>query len=338
MKFATRLIDKMQKEEHTTGKKGKKSINEIVKETNDEMNASITAKTASRYVRNGLIGVSPMKKGPIGDLAPRIYKALKGAYTTYLKLEQSHSIKQSSIKEMSKLVNAAVNKAGFTKSRDDLAKKLQKDTAHHFDVGKANVMEQRRLQWTTVYNLNVWFSTWKDTLIELGFARKKLPDEEGVLGEVVFFDGQLERIGNIDETDGSLDDTAHQRGGRPSIVFTAPNISGGATAVNKSGYSSTIICGSNAKGKPFPPHFQLKTLAETVEGQRLRIDWIANSKNTIGKFGFLESRELPCTFGMNKKAGMNAVELDKYMKGSIIPLYPDIEDKPGKRIIVGLEH
>ena len=34
---------------------------------------------------------------------------------------------------------------------------------------------------------------------------------------------------------------------------------------------------------------------------------------------------------------MNSVELDKYMSGSILPLYPDIADTPLKRVIVKVD-
>jgi hypothetical protein len=40
---------------------------------------------------------------------------------------------------------------------------------------------------------------------------------------------------------------------------------------------------------------------------------------------------------MNERAGMNAVELEKYMKNSILPLYPDIEDTPGKRVLIKVD-
>ena len=110
------------------------------------------------------------------------------------------------------------------------------------------------------------------------------------------------------------------------MTFFAPEVTGGATAVNKSGYSSTIICGSNAAGEPFPPHFQLKSMAQTDEGQRLSVDWFASTKNVIAQFGFPVNVSLPCTFGMNEKGGMNSVELHKYITNSILPLYPDIED------------
>jgi hypothetical protein len=40
---------------------------------------------------------------------------------------------------------------------------------------------------------------------------------------------------------------------------------------------------------------------------------------------------------MNEKAGMNAVELNKYITNSIVPLYPDLEDRPLKRVIMKVD-
>jgi hypothetical protein len=111
----------------------------------------------------------------VGDFTKGQYKALKGAYVTYLKLEQATARNQSTTKEMSKLVNACVNQADFNKMRENLARKLKKDSANQFVTGKANVIEERRIVWTTKYNLEVWFHTWKGVLIELGFAERKDP-------------------------------------------------------------------------------------------------------------------------------------------------------------------
>ena len=116
-----------------------------------------------------------------------------------------------------------------------------------------------------------------------------------------------DRIINLDETDGSLDGTTGQRGGRPPMTFYSPAIAGGGTAANKSSYSCTVICGCTASGDPIPPHFQLKTLAQTSDGQRL--DWFAHCRCVYGKYGGEHRIAHPCTFGMNEKAGMNAVEL-----------------------------
>jgi hypothetical protein len=284
MKAATKLIVENKALAEKDPSK-KKSIRDLVDKVNNAHGSSLAPATVARYVRNGHIGESPMKRGPVGDFPKPVYKALKGAYTTYLKLEQANGRKQSNIKALSKLVNATVNKAGHSKTREHLARKLQRETADKFDVGKANVMEQRRVMWTNSYNLDIWYTTWSETLVELGFARPKTDEDVGVIGELVFDDEQLRRIINMDETDGSIDDTTGQRGGRPAMVFHSSDVSAGATAVNKSGYSSTIICGSNAFGEPLPQHFQLKTTAQTAEKEKMSIEWFAHARDTIAQFG-----------------------------------------------------
>ena len=124
-----------------------------------------------------------------------------------------------------------------------------------------------------------------------------------------------------------------QRGGRPSIVFYSEDISGGASRANKTSYSPTIIAGSTASGDPLPVHFQLKTLAQTDAGQKLNISLFEHAKDVNGKYGWPDRRSFPCTWGLNEKAGMNSVEVDKYLTNSILPLYPDVEDQPRKRYV-----
>jgi hypothetical protein len=78
-------------------------------------------------------------------------------------------------------------------------------------------------------------------------------------------------------------------------------------------------------------------MAQSSERERISANWILNSKQIVAQFGHSERRELPCTFGMNNKGGMNSVELEKYMKGSILPLFPDVEDVPLKRVVVKVD-
>ena len=317
----------------------KVSQRQVVEETNRLMNTTISSKTVSRMVREGRIGTSPQKRGPLGDFSRPVMTALKGAFATYIKLEQAESKKQSTLNDLAKRVNCLVNAAGFQRSGNDLARRLKSLTADQYDIDEKNVQEHRRLQWTTHANLKAWFTQWENTLIELGFGRKKKTDgsEDHIEGSVVFFPGQTSRIINIDETDGSLDNTNGKRGGRKPMVFYAPDVAGGGTEASKSSYSPTIICGSNAAGEAIPPHFQLKTAAKTSERERLNIDFIAGCHDIYGKFGFEEKRKLPVTFGLNEKAGMNSVELEKYFNNSILPLYPDIENKPLKRVIAKVD-
>jgi len=318
------------------GHPDKKSINTIVKEVNDLCDSNVSPKTAGTYVKKGRINTSPLKRGPIGSFPKPTLDSLKWAYASFIQLEQAEATTQSSIKEMSKRVNACVNYGGFHKCRDDLTRKLRNQTADLFTVGKSNVIEHRRLQWTTHQNLDMWFTTWKGTLIELGFGREALPTDE-VDGEIFFYPDQTRRIINVDETDGSLDNTTGSKGGRPPVVFSDPTIARGATAANKSGYSSTVICGSSAAGEAIPPHFQLKTLAQSDATMKISVDWFLHAASVHGKFGLPTVQELPTTFGMNERGGMNSIELDKYIKKAILPLFPDVEDNPGKRVLLKLD-
>jgi hypothetical protein len=106
------------------------------------------------------------------------------------------------------------------------------------------------------------------------------------------------------------------------MTFYSPEIlRGGATAANKTGYLATVICGSTSAGDPFPPHFQLMTTTQTDAGQRMSVDWFVHTRTLLANGELLKDTVCPCTFGMNEMAGMNTVELEKYLKNSILPLY-----------------
>jgi len=149
-----------------------KSINFIVDEINKTHGSNLSPQTVGRCVRQGMIGISPMKKGPTGDVPRAMRTSLNVAFATFLQLEQSESKAQSALKHMALWVNQCTNEAGHNKQGDDLTKKLKRDTADLFDCSNANVMEQRCLQWITCDNLKVWCNTWKETVIDLGFGRE----------------------------------------------------------------------------------------------------------------------------------------------------------------------
>jgi len=117
------------------GHADKKSINAIVKEVNDFCGGNVSPKTAGSYVKKGRINTSPLKRGPVGSFPKPTLESLKWAHASFTQLEQAKATTQSSIKEMSKRVNACVNYGGFHKCRDDLTRKLKTQTADLFTVG-----------------------------------------------------------------------------------------------------------------------------------------------------------------------------------------------------------
>jgi hypothetical protein len=65
----------------------------------------------------------------------------------------------------------------------------------------------------------MWFDTWENNLVTLGFATRK----DGAKGIAIAPD-QLVRILNFDETALSLDGSVTSAGGRPKAVFYNPNL------------------------------------------------------------------------------------------------------------------
>ena len=98
-----------------------------------------------------------------------------------------------------------------------------------------------------------------------------------------------------------------------------------------------MIARSTAAGEPIPPHFQFQTCAQSVETQSVNINLVRFLPNIIGKFGAGEEKEWPVTFGFNAKGGMDNEQFKEYFKTNIAPLYPDADDKAGKRVMVKVD-
>jgi hypothetical protein len=64
---------------------------------------------------------------------------------------------------------------------------------------------------------------------------------------------------------------------------------------------------------------------------------LTHTLDTHGRFGYTEERSWPCTIRMNKKRGMMDKEFEKYINNSIVPLYPDLKDMPGKCVLLEVD-
>ena len=115
----------------------KTSKNEIINKVNKGFDCNLNRITVQRYVDKRLVGLSPLKRGPVGDLPEPVCDALKGAFSAYLKLEQATSKGQITQNQLVLLVNACVKKGGYDNSNQrDLFRKLKSDTALDFRVDK----------------------------------------------------------------------------------------------------------------------------------------------------------------------------------------------------------
>ena len=103
--------------------------------------------------------------------------------------------------------------------------------------------------------------------MELGFASR-----DPTTGKILIPEDQLGNIGNFDEMCLSLDGSSTNHGGRPEALIYDPRFPFVGKATCKSLLTSTLITGSTAAGKAFPPHIQYVTKAKTVESMQLDMD------------------------------------------------------------------
>jgi hypothetical protein len=126
-------------------------------------------------------------------------------------------------------------------------------------------------------------------------------------------------------------------GGRPAVSFHDPHLLLTSRSTAKLSLACTGIFGSSAAGECVPPHFQLPTSATAEEREKIRFEFLIHTLDTCGRFGCGEERIWPCTIGMNEKGGMTDEEFEKYIDNSIVPLYPNLKDTPGKRFLLKVE-
>ena len=77
--------------------------------------------------------------------------------------------------------------------------------------------------------------------------------------------------------------------------------------------------------------FAIKCEAQS-ENIRLSFDFLKEARCVRGEFGFGEVKEVGMTLGANAKAGMDMKEFAKYLFATVVPLYPDATDMPGKHV------
>jgi hypothetical protein len=97
-----------------------------------------------------------------------------------------------------------------------LFKCMQNDTALNLRRQKARSVEDRRILWTTRKKKSLWFDSWEEDIVALGFGTQKNT------GKVHIPPKQLQRIGNFDETCLSLNGSSTVHGVRPDCIIYDP--------------------------------------------------------------------------------------------------------------------
>ena len=183
---------------------------EVCQKVNKEYGTSLTPRTISRYVKEGMAGTSPQKKGPEGKLPRETYLCVCDAFESYVRISQINGDEiDATQKKLAERVNSVVgiDLDGSLKNKNGLINRVLRDTGVPLKAAKSQPVEERRLLWTTWSNLKTWFDSWESDLVSLGFAFKN--DED----ETIITVDQNRKIFNLDETCLGMDGNKGGRGG-----------------------------------------------------------------------------------------------------------------------------
>jgi hypothetical protein len=249
-----------------------------------EFGVEIKARTIQREICEGRVDVSPKKMGPQGYFPPKTFDNLVNAFESYIKIMQLNGHGGTLSNNKLKIMLKKCTSPSISCDTTSLLRRLQKAAANSIVVGKGKNAEDRRVKWTTYYNLKTWFDSWQEELIELGFANY---DDEN---KVAIPPDKLERILNVNKTCLVLDGSKCNRGGRPEVIFYSPYLPNLGKATIKNSATTTMIAGSTAAGEPIPPHFQFQTRAQSVETQNVNINLVRFLPNIIGSLVQMKRR------------------------------------------------
>ena len=272
-----------------------RSVVELIRLDTD---VQLCARTIQKKVKEGEIGVSPLRQGPKGNIPDRHYINLCMAFKSFVTINQLNSnVRVLAPKRLAPLVKKVIYGEGDFDSRK-LLRRVLCDTGIDLSKMKSHNAEDRRIRWTTKDNLDMWFENWEHDLVELGFAW-----QDDTTGKIHIPEEMLWSILNLDETNLSLCGATSNRGGRPEALIYDPRFPMVGKATSKSSLSTTMIAGSTAAGEALPPHIQFSTKAKSLEAMRLDFDVVENVPQVLGRFGCEEEHAWPVTFGQNEKQG-----------------------------------
>ena len=156
----------------------------------------------------------------------------------------------------------------------------------------------------------MWFNNWGHDLVQLGFATQLNDD-----GDIHIPDNQLWRIINFDETCLLLDGS-RSRGGWPEVVFFNSKLLQLGKGTSKSSLATTMIT--------FHLTFSFRDQQNQKTPKKLKWKWGLLSTYWC-KFGMPGRRLCKNEIRLNEKGGMDDNKFSKYLRNSIIPLYPDVQ-------------
>ena len=166
-------------------------------------------------------------------------------------------------------------------------------------------------------------------------AKYSTKEEFEESGEYVkFFPGQGDRIINADEMGFGLGDGDNSIGGRPVMEQYNSELPKPGKAGHKSSNKATFHLGVTMNDEVLPP---LIVLMSTAQHPSISGELISCLKQIEGKFGHNERKWFDPVIAYAEKGGVTSDIFCEWMTKVVQLLYPNVEDKPGKRVVLKLD-
>jgi hypothetical protein len=207
--------------------------------------------------------------------------------------------------------------------------RIQKINASKQTVGIVDERDAIRVKWTTATNQRMHYRRWEEECVRLGFARWPTDDyEKAEKGHVVFYPGQENRIANFDEVHFALDGTDEHAGGRPSATPSTDVINESGKPAQKSSKACTLMFGIIGN-EPMPPLVVFPSASSTINPL-----YMVSFHEILAQYGLPAPRHFLSTFASNLKGGVNNNIFRNWMLTAVAPLWPDLADSAGKRVML----
>lgn len=255
-------------------------------------------------VSNDRVGKPPLVRGRPSEIPSKEFELLAQMFFTLSKIEQANGSKRRSRTELTALLGDIINHKRQADGKEELdedwvMKQIEIQNSMKQQMKKSTACESYRGLWLTYDNLMKNYMRWEECLVELGFAHLPIDDKEKkAKGHVVFFEGQMNRVLNVNELCLYLDGKAEHGSGRPGSTPICSDIPDAGTATNKSSMKVTIQFGI-AGNEFIPPHVNVPSSAAAGQA-KLFSKMFHGYREIIGKYGCLKEHHWQVLFSVNK--------------------------------------
>jgi hypothetical protein len=302
----------------------------------------VSGRTLTDAVRDGRAGASPPRLGrPSTVVNDEDFKDLCSIFFTLSSIEQSNGDpNRMEREELTSLLGRIVKSKQQQVDFDEVAL-YKRILYHNSNVQAVNVVdprEARRHAWLKYTTLEKHYQQWECEMLRLGFARKPIGEEELKReGHVVFHDEQLQRYVGLDECKISLASGKKDEhtGGRPGSTPTNPLLPDPGKASEKSSKCLTVLFG-HIGDEAFAPLLIFPTSAQP-ENRKIYAKHIGSLQQICGKFGHSMPRWHDCSVATSPHGSMTSEIFDEFITEKLVRYWPDLEDSPGKRVIISAD-